>query len=106
MTPLPFKVEWSPTFPVAKKARKRLHPIFTQTEAYGRIIRAGEILLILPSCILIALVVVQAIAGNSSRSGQIAKTTQVAKAAEPAPSLVTVATSTRSPLLNISAQRP
>ncbi len=105
MSPLPFKVEWSGQFPSARKVRHRLHPLISQTDAYSRVLRAGEILLILPSCILIALVVVQALAGNPgkprTRVSQLASTNAPAE-----PTLVTVVAAPRTPLLNIVAQRP
>jgi|GEM_PF-4150014 hypothetical protein len=104
MATLPFKVEWPGQFPSARKVRSRLHPLVSQTDAYSRILRAGEILLILPSCVLIALVIVQAMAGAPSRTvvhkGRVASTHLVSP-----PTVVTVATAERVPVLNIEAQR-
>ncbi len=105
MSPLPFKVEWSGPSPSARKVRQRLHPLVSQTDAYGRILRVGEWLLILPSCILVILVLVQAIAGRPTQSKpeikQIASTTLY-----PKPTLVTVLAVPQTPLLDIVAQRP
>lgn len=105
MNPLPFKVEWPSQFPPARKVRRRLHPLVSQTDVYSRVLRAGEIFLVLPSCILIVLVLVQALAGspgkNHSRVPQVALTNGPAQ-----PTLVTVVATPHTPLLDISAQQP
>ena len=106
MGTLPFKVEWTSSFPAARKGRHRLHPLISQTDAYRRFVRAGELLLVLPSCLLIVLVLVQAFAGNNSPT--IRRTTPMIAAGPPVPDavLVSAAPGPRSVLINIEAQRP
>ncbi len=105
MGTLPFKVEWTRPVPSARKAQHRLHPLMSQTDAYGRAVRAGELLLILPSCILVALVLVQAFAGNSSQTMHH-PTAMVASGPTMPAALVSAAPVPRGPLMNIEAQRP
>ncbi len=105
MGSLPFKVEWTRPVPSARKAQHRLHPLMSQTDAYGRAVRAGELLLILPSCILVALVLVQAFAGNGSQTIHRPAAMMAAGPTMPA-ALVSAAPVPRSELINIEAQRP
>ncbi|MGC8560535.1 MAG: hypothetical protein ACP5O1_07630 [Phycisphaerae bacterium] len=105
MGTVPFKVEWSRPIPSARKAQHRLHPLISQTDAYGRAVRAGELLLILPSCILVALVLVQAFAGNGSPTIHRPAAMMAAGPTVPA-ALVSAAPGPRSELINIEAQRP
>lgn len=105
MVELPFKVEWARPYPSARKAQHRLHPLISQTDAYGRAVRMGELLLVLPSCILIVLVLVQAVAGTNppvaQRSFTMASNTKTTPAV-----LVSAAPVHGSPLITIEAERP